>query len=93
MPGLSSGSWSHRVVARNYYRGNADDYLELTGSSGRSSDFDRGGALVRNSSASLGLSWMRYVRADWGFKLGAGASDDADGFDERGVSLALYRRW
>lgn len=93
VPGVSSGSWSHRVVVRNYYRGNADDYLEVSGSNGRSSDLDRSGALVRNSNASLGVSWTRYVRPDWGFKLGVGYSDDADGFDERQFSLALYRRW
>lgn len=93
VPGVSSGSWSHRVVARNYYRGNADDYFEVSGSSGRSSDLDRSGALVRNSNASLGVSWTRYFRQDWGVKVGIGASDDADGFDERQLSLSLYRRW
>ena len=93
VPGVSSGSWSHRVVVRNYYRGNADDYLEVSGSNGRSSDLDRSGALVRNSDASLGVSWTRYVRPNWGFKLGVGYSNDADGFDERQLSLALYRRW
>lgn len=93
VPGVSSGSWSHRVVARNYYRGNADDYFEVSGSSGRSSDLDRSGALVRNSNASLGVSWTHYFRPDWGFKVGVGTSDDADGFDERQLSLSLYRRW
>ena len=93
VPGVSSGSWSHRVVVRNYYKGNADDYFELSGSSGRSSDLDRSGALVRNSNASLGVSWTHYFRPDWGFKVGVGASDDADGFDERQLSFSLYRRW
>lgn len=93
VPGVSSGSWSHRLVVRNYYNGNADDYLEVSGSNGRSSDLDRSGALVRNSNASLGVSWTRYFRPNWGFKLGVGYSDDAAGFDERQLSLALYRRW
>ena len=62
-------------------------------SSGRSSDLDRSGALVRNSNASLGVSWTHYFRPDWGFKVGVGTSDDADGFDERQLSLSLYRRW
>ena len=93
VPGVSSGSWSHRVVVRNYYRGDADDYVEVSGSTGRSSDLDRSGALVRNSNASLGASWTHFVRPQWGFKIGVGASDDADGFDERQLSFALYRRW
>ena len=93
VPGVSSGSWSHRVVVRNYFKGNADDYFEVSGSTGRSSDLDRTGALVRNSNASLGVSWTHYFRPNWGFKIGAGYSDDADGFDERQVSFSLYRRW
>ena len=93
VPGVSSGSWSHRGVVRNYYRGNADDYLEVSASHGRSADLDRSGALVRNSNASVGVSWVRYFRSDWGFKLGAGYADAADGFNERQLSFALYRRW
>lgn len=93
VPGVSSGSWSHRVVARNYYKGNADDYFEVSGSTGRSSDLDRTGALVRDSNASMGVSWTHYFRPSWGFKVGAGYSDDADGFHEREVSFSLYRRW
>lgn len=93
VPGVSSGSWSQRAVVRNYYRGNADDYLELSAGHGRSMDLDRYGALVRNSNASLGVNWVRYVRQDWGFKLGVGYADDAGGFNEQQLSLALYRRW
>jgi YaiO family outer membrane protein len=93
VPGVSSGSWSHRVLARNYYRGDADDYVEVSASSGRSSDLDRTGALVRNSNAALGVAWVHYFHPRWGFKLGAGYADDADGFDERRLSFALYTRW
>lgn len=93
VPGVSSGSWSQRAVVRNYYRGNADDYLEVSGGHGRSTDLDRYGALVRNSNASLGVNWVRYFRQNWGVKLGVGYADDADGFNERQLSLALYRRW
>lgn len=93
VPGVSSGSWSHRGVLRNYYRGNADDYLELSAGHGRSADLDRSGALVRNSNAALGVNWVRYFKANWGIKLGAGYSNDADGFNERQLSIALYRRW
>lgn len=93
VPGVSSGSWSQRAVVRNYYRGNADDYLEVSGGHGRSTDLDRYGALVRNSNASLGVNWVRYFRQNWGVKLGVGYADDADGFNEQQLSLALYRRW
>ncbi|SHF06904.1 YaiO family outer membrane beta-barrel protein [Thermomonas hydrothermalis] len=92
VPGVASGSWSQRLLLRNYYRGNGDDYLELTVSHGRSADLDRGGALVRNASAAFGAAWVRYF-GTWGFKLGAGGANDADGFHEREFSVALYRRW
>lgn len=93
VPGASSGSWSQRAVVRNYYRGNADDYLEFSAGHGRSMDLDRFGALVRNSNASFGVNWVRYFRQGWGFKLGGGYADDAGGFNEQQLSLALYRRW
>lgn len=92
VPGVGAGSWSQRAQLRNYYRGNADDYLELSAGHGRSVDLDRGGALVRNSNAAIGIAWVRYF-GGWGLKLGAGYADDADGFNERQLSFALYRRW
>jgi YaiO family outer membrane protein len=92
VPGVGSGSWSQRAQLRDYYRGNADDYWELSVGHGRSTDFDRSGTLVRNSNAALGIAWVRYFGV-WGIKLGAGYADDADGFNEHQLSFALYRRW
>lgn len=92
VPGVGYGSWSHRMLVRNYYRGDADDYFEVSVGEGRSSDLDRLGGVVQDSNASVGLAWMHYVRPQWGFKLGAGYAD-ADGFDQRRVSVTLYARW
>ena len=93
VPGVGSGSWSHRAVVRNYYRGNADDYLEFSASNGRSTDLDRTGGLVRNNNAAFGVAWSHYFRPQWGFKLGAGYADDADGVDEQRLWFSLYHRW
>lgn len=93
VPGVGSGSWSNRFVLRNYYRGDADDYLELSASSGRSTDMDRFGTVVRNSNAAIGVSWAHYLSSHWGFKLGAGYASDEDGYDERRLWLTLYARW
>lgn len=93
VPGEGSGSWSHRALLRNYYRGDADDYVEVSASSGRSTDLDRFGGLVRDSSASLGVAWVHFVQPRWGFKLGAGFANDEGGINERSVSVALYTRW
>lgn len=93
VPGTGSGSWSHRLLLRNYYRGNADDYLELSISSGRSTDMDRFGTIVRNSNAAIGVSWQHYFAPNWGFKLGAGYASDDDGYDEQRLWLTVYSRW
>ncbi|WP_266168872.1 YaiO family outer membrane beta-barrel protein [Dyella subtropica] len=93
VPGVGSGSWSQRLVVRNYYRGDADDYLELSISSGRSTDVARFGSVVRNSNAAIGIAWAHYFSPHWGFKLGAGYANDDGGYDERRLWLALYSRW
>jgi YaiO family outer membrane protein len=93
VPGVGSGSWSHRLQVRNYYRGNADDYLQLSLSSGRSTDVDRFGGVVRDNNAAIGVSWTRYVTPRWGFKVGAGYADSDDGFNQQELSFALHTRW
>lgn len=92
VPG-GGGSWSNRLQIRDYYRGNADDYLELTLGNGRSIDQERFGTEVVNYSGAVGFSWVRYFTPHWGFKLGAGLANDADGFHEREVWATLYSRW
>ena len=93
VPGVGSGSWSHRLQLRHYYLGNADDFWQLSLSSGRSTDVDRFGTTVRDSNAAVGLSWTRYPHPQWGFRLGLGYADDADGLTEQRASAALYHRW
>ncbi len=93
VPGAGSGSWSHRVLLRNYYRGDADDYWEVSAGTGRSTDMDRFGTVVRNSNAAVGVAWMHYFAPHWGLKLGAGYSNDDAGFAEKRVSLSVYSRW
>jgi len=93
VPGVGSGSWSHRVLLRNYYRGDADDYWEVNAGTGRSTDMDRFGTVVRNSNAAVGVAWMHYFAPHWGLKLGAGYADDDGGFAEKRLSLSVYSRW
>lgn len=92
VPGVGSGSWSHRVLVRNYYRGDTDDYLELTLGNGRSTD-TRFGSVVRNNNAAIGVAWAHFINPRWGFKLGAGYADDEDGFDEQRIFATVYSRW
>jgi YaiO family outer membrane protein len=93
---VSEGSHStgERLLARWYYTGDADNYLELSANSGRSDDPL---SLVggRAHSGGGGFAWVRYFSPQWGGKLGATFSKAAsgNGGNERGLTFALYRRW
>jgi YaiO family outer membrane protein len=95
---VSQGSHSNgqRLLARYYYAGDADSYLEATANSGRSDDplsLTQG----RARSGGGSLAWVRYWSDNWGSKVGASFSRGANGgvnaARERGLSIGLYRRW
>jgi YaiO family outer membrane protein len=90
----SSHSSGERLLARWYYTGDADNYLELSANSGRSDDpVSLVGGRARSGGG--GFAWVRYFTPQWGGKLGAAfsRSASANAGDERGLSFALYRRW
>ena len=90
----SSSGKGDRFFVRYYYEGDADHYLELNASHGRSDDFSS--ALIQQSrSNSRGLVWYHFVARDWGFKLGMSESTDssAQSGKARDLSLGLTRRW
>jgi YaiO family outer membrane protein len=91
-----SHSSGDRLLARWYYTGGADDYLELVANGGRSDDpLSLVGGRARSGGGSV--SWVRYFTPHWGGKLGASfsraAASGASSGKERGLSFALYRRW
>jgi YaiO family outer membrane protein len=95
---VSEGSHStgQRLLARYYYAGDADSYLEATANSGRSDDpLSLSGGRARSGGGSL--TWVRYWSDNWGSKVGAsfsrGASGSVNATHERGLSFGLYRRW
>lgn len=93
VPGVGSGSWSNRLLLRNYYRGDAFDYVELSVSNGRSTDLNRFGTQVLDSSAAIGVAWSHYLSPQWGFKVNAGYANDEGSYDEKLLSLTLYSLW
>lgn len=95
VPGAGSGSWSNRLVVRNYYRGDAFDYLEGSVSNGRSTDVNRFDNQVTNNHAAIGVAWSHYLLPRWGFKVSAGygRGSDVAGVNERILSLTLYSLW
>lgn len=90
----SSSGKGDRLFVRYYYRGDADHYLEVNTSRGRSDDFSS--ALIQQSrSNSRGLSWYHFIDHEWGFKISASESGDSSttGSYARDVSLGLTYRW
>ena len=91
---VSQGSHSNgqRLLARYYYAGDADSYLEATANSGRSDDpLSLSGGRARSGGGSV--TWVRYWSDNWGSKVGASFSRGANDARERGLSVGLYRRW
>lgn len=89
----SSGR-GNRFVLRYYYEGDADHYLELHASQGRSDDFDT--ALLQTArSDARGLAWSHYVGRDWGIKLSARQARDSSGPGTRSndVGVDVIARW
>ena len=95
VPGVGSGSLSHRAQLRWYYAGNADDYFEVSAGHGRSHERDTSGfdRVVADSHSSFGVTYVKFIAPRWGFKLGADIANNVDGFDERSVTATLYTRW
>jgi len=87
----SSGS-GDRLMVRWYYTGDGDNYLEFAASRGRSADpLDLLGGQQRSGASSINA--VRYFTPEWGLRFGASYSSDAGGASERGLTLALTRRW
>lgn len=89
----SSGA-GHRLLLRYYYAGDADSYLELNASQGRSDDFESA-VLQSARSDARGLAWTHYVRRDWGLQFSARQARDSSGrgSQARDLGLGLITRW
>ncbi|MFM8866233.1 MAG: YaiO family outer membrane beta-barrel protein [Limnohabitans sp.] len=90
----SSSGRGDRFFVRYYYEGDADHYVELNLSQGRSDDFSTG-LILPSRSDSRGVVWYHFVRRDWGFKLSASQSNDSAGVGVRAqnAGVSLVRRW
>lgn len=89
----SSGS-GDRFMLRYYYQGDADHYLEINASKGRSDDFSTA-QIAGNRSDSRGLAWYHFIDKNWGFKLSASQANDTSGFSqtERSLNAGISYRW
>lgn len=95
VPDVDSHSLSVKGLLRYYYAGNGDEYVEVTGGSGRSTEprSGAGGAVLDDSSSSASVAFVKYLVPRVGFKVGVNYADNVDGYSERGVSASVYTRW
>lgn len=95
IPSAARLGTSHRILARYYYAGNADDYVEINGGFSRGGRFLRGTELVETTrSQSIGAAFQKYINPRWGAKISAGYSDDTNyPFVEQSISASIARRW
>lgn len=90
----TSSNTGDRVFVRYYYRGEADHFVEVNLTRGRSDVFSTGLILLSRSDA-RGVVWSHFVTRQWGFRLSAADSRDTAGLGNRALdsSISLVRRW
>jgi YaiO family outer membrane protein len=96
-PTTPNGSDSERLVARYYYRGGGDQYLELNADAGQSEPTTTLAtpARVARNRRSFGATWAGLVTEHLGARLslGAGQGLESQPYHHTAVSAALYTRW
>jgi YaiO family outer membrane protein len=95
VPGNGGSSNSDRLLARYYYKGDADNYLELVVGAGRSdvSLSSAPGLSGQGHSRSASFALVKFLNPRLGFKVGASYEHDDDGYDGRGLFGTVYTRW
>lgn len=93
IPGDGSDRIGYRGQVRYYYAGDGDNYVEINGGTGRSSEFlSRNPDASHSSNSSVGIAFVKFLTPRWGFKLGLDYSDQPEHV-ERSISGAVYTRW
>jgi len=96
IPSTTGLGVSHRAVARYYFSGNADDYLELNGGFSHGNELLPHSVLVNvTSSWTAGAQMQKFFTPGWGIWLTGSVSDEhaSNPFVERDASLTLLFRW
>jgi YaiO family outer membrane protein len=95
VPGNGGGSNSDRLLARYYYKGDADNYVEFAAGAGWSDTALLGatGLSGQGNSWSTSAAWVKFLSPRVGFKLGALLERDEYGYNGSGVFGSVYTRW
>ncbi|HEX9020739.1 MAG TPA: YaiO family outer membrane beta-barrel protein [Nitrospirota bacterium] len=89
---------ANRALARYYYAGNGDDYVELNGGFSEGGEFVQGTSVVETTrGSSFGAAFQTYFHPRWGIKISAGYDDEKTLFGrsivENSFSVKLMTRW
>ncbi len=89
---------ANRVLARYYYAGNGDDYVELNGGFSQGGEFVQGTTIVETTRGhSFGAAFQTFFYPRWGIKISAGYDDEKTLVDqsiiEKSFSAKLLTRW
>ena len=95
VPGIGGDSNSDRLLARYYYKGDADNYVEFAAGAGWSDTALLGAAGLsgQGHSWSTSAAFVKFLSPRLGFKLGALLERDEYGYDGHGVFGSIYTRW
>lgn len=95
VPGSGSTSNSDHLLVRNYYAGDADNYIELNVGFGHSDNVASNvpGSPGGTSSWSTSAAFVKFLNPRFGFKVGVGYGKEDDGYDARDVFGTVYTRW
>ncbi len=96
IPSTAKSGVSHRAIARYYFSGDADDYVELNGGFSRGGEYRHQSQIVDiTKSWTVGAAVRKYFSPRWGVKFAASYSDEqnSNSFAERNFSLNLLFRW
>ena len=95
VPSSAELSISHHLLARYYFSGNGDDYIEINGGFGQGGEFLSGTTIVKTTrSKSIGAAFQKYFNSRWGLKISTGYSDEnIYPFNERSISAIVSTRW
>ncbi len=96
-PDDPASSDSDRLLARYYYKGDADNYVEVTVGAGSTEPPSTTAPFSREArhSWSTGASWVHFFSPRLGMRLGVnqGYGFESQPFRHRSVAAAVYTRW
>lgn len=94
IPSTAKAGLSHRALARYYFSGNADDYVEVNGGFSRGGEYRFQSQVVDiTKSRTVGAAVQKYYTPQWGVKLSGSYSDTQNSYAEKNLSISLHYRW